>query len=204
MILVNVRFYLCSKCGVAVLEQIFFEFLILWLFININSQYFTSVFPALASFRLARTYNARFYLPLDWATISCTVRQYEGFAIACLRLYGYFLLYRWLNVSWSFFRCTNVASFTYPLKGDVFAQTSSPPVQRLTVISFPTENPLHLEWVYFLFIRFKVKGLLISKIQFPCSVLRSRIRCRRCSELSRIWCALDPSSPVPSGMSSML
>ena len=61
----------------------------------------------------------------------------------------------------------NVASVTYPLKGDVFAQTSSLPVQRLTVISFPAENPLHLEWICILFMRFKVKDILISKIQFP-------------------------------------
>jgi len=38
-----------------------------------------------------------------------------------------------------------VMLLSLPLKSDVFAQTSSSPVQRLTVISFPAENPLHLE-----------------------------------------------------------
>jgi len=99
MILVNLRLYLCNKYVVAVLEKVLFEFRTLRLFINIISLYFISVFHALAPLRLARTYKAEFYLPLEWATISCTVRKYGGFAIACLRLYGHFLLYRWLNIS---------------------------------------------------------------------------------------------------------
>jgi len=106
MNLVNLSLYLRRKWEVAVLEEIF---ILIPYSVIIYQRYqpvFHCVFPALASLRLARTYKAGLYLPLEWATISFTVRKYGGFAIDCPKLDGHFLLYRWLNVRWSFFRCT--------------------------------------------------------------------------------------------------